>query len=276
MLGPTQYAIVDGHQLAYHRAGSGEPVVLVHGITTYSFIWQEVAPLLEASGYDVIVLDLLGCGESDMPLDVSYAIKDHAVRLHGLVSVLGIEKFHLVGHDLGGGVAQILAVRFPEMLYDLALLNSVGYDMWPVQPITAVRTPVVRQLMMAALDMGAFRLIVRRAVHNKELVTDDLMAQFHMPLSSSTGRRAFMHFARCLDNQNLTEIAADLSHLDVPTLIIRGDEDPYLSAEIAEKLHTGIPGSTLLHIPEASHFVQLDAPETTAAALLDHFRASRR
>lgn len=271
MLGETRFVEVEGHKLAYHRAGSGETVILVHGITTYSFIWQDVAPLLE--DYDVIAIDLLGCGESDMPLDVSYAIQDHADRLFEFVQALGIEKFHLVGHDLGGGTAQIFAVRHPEMLDTLTLMNSVGYDFWPVQPIAAMRTPVVRQLLMATFDLGTFQIVVRRAVFHKELVTDALMAQFNKPLATSAGRQAFMHFARCLDNHNLTDIAAELRELPVPTLIIRGDADPYLSAKIAEQLHAEIPNSTYLRFPTAGHFVQLDEPAATAEALIGFFRA---
>jgi len=270
MLDETRFVEVQGHKLAYHRSGSGEPVILVHGITTYSFIWQDVVPLLD--GYDVIAMDLLGCGESDMPLDVSYAIQDHADRLFAFANALGIERFHLVGHDLGGGTAQIFAVRHPEMLFTLTLMNSVGYDFWPVQPITAMRTPIVRQLLMATFDLGTFQIVVRRGVFHKELVTDALMAQFRKPLATSEGRQAFMHFARCLDNQNLTDIEDKLRQLPVPTLIIRGDADPYLRAQIAERLHAEIPDNTYVRIPTASHFVQLDEPEITAEALLGLFR----
>ncbi len=271
MLSGTQYVRVGAHRLAYHRSGEGEPVVLVHGITTYSFIWQDVVPSLNEAGYETIALDLLGCGESDMPAGVSFSIKDHAARLYDFVRELGIERFHLVGHDLGGGIAQIFAVQHPEMLHDMALLNSVGYDMWPVQPITAMRTPIVRQLLMATFDIGAFRLVVWRALHHKKLLTDELMAQFNAPLTTSPGRRAFMQFASSLDNNNLMEIADDLARLQVPTLIIRGDADPYLSPRIAERLNEGIPGSKLVRIPTASHFVQLDEPALVAGELLANF-----
>lgn len=256
----TQFVEVDGHRLAYHRGGTGEPMVLVHGITTWSFLWDRVTPRL-SEHFDVIAIDLLGCGESDKPLDVSYAIQDHADRLFKFVKALGIERFHLVGHDLGGGTAQIYAVRHPETLYDLTLINTVGYDFWPVQPITALRTPIVRQLLMATFDLGTFRLVLKRALYHKELLTDEMMDHFTRPLSDTEGRQAFMHFARCLDNHNLTDIADDLRRLDVPTLIVRGDADPYLSGVIAERLHDDIPGSRLERIATASHFVQIDEPD---------------
>ena len=81
-----------------------------------------------------------------------------------------------------------------------------------------------------------------------------------------------MHFARCLDNHNLTDLTEDLKGLKMPVLIIRGDEDPYLSASIAEKLHEDIAGSILVRVPEASHFIQLDDPGRVCAELLEFFK----
>ncbi len=262
---------VSGHAMAYCREGKGEPVLMVHGITTYSFIWRNVIPLL-SKDYDVIAVDLLGCGDSDKPLDVSYSIRDHAARLQEFVIKLGLTKFHFVGHDLGGGMGQILAVRRPEMLLDLTMINTVAYDFWPVQPIIALRTPIVRQFLMATLDLGAFRLVVKRGIYHKDRVTDDLMDLFMMPMQTVEGRKAFMHFAKCLDNHNLMEIEDDLRRLKIPVLIIRGDADPYLCATISEKLHLEIPGSRLLRIPTGGHFIQEDEPERIAQEIAGFFR----
>lgn len=258
--------------MAYYRAGQGEPVLLVHGITTYSFIWRNIFPEL-ARNYDVIAVDLLGCGSSDMPLDISYAIRDHAEYLHEFVSTLGLPRFHYVGHDLGGGIGQIFAIKHRDLLLDLALLNTVAYDFWPVQPITAMRTPIVRTLLMATLDMGVFRMVVKRGIHNPEKVTQELMDYFMTPFQTQEGRKAFLHFARSLDNHNLTEIEEDLRRLDLPVLIVRGEEDPYLSGEIAQKLNREIPGSKLTLLPGASHFLQEDEPEMVTAELESFFES---
>jgi 2-hydroxymuconate-semialdehyde hydrolase len=262
---------VAGHRIGYRRSGHGEPVILVHGITTYSFIWRRIVPLLN-SQYDVIALDLLGCGASDMPLDLSFSIKDHASYLHEFVTSLGIDRFHLVGHDLGGGISQIFSVRHPEMLIDLSLMNSVAYDFWPVQPITIMRTPIVRQLLMATLDKGLFKLIVQRGIYDQEKVTPELLDLFLEPYRTAAARKAFLHFARCLDNHNLTDIEADLRNLDLPVLILHGLKDPYLSAEIARKLHAEIPGSRLHFLEASSHFLQEDEPELIAERLLEFFQ----
>lgn len=258
---------IDGHRLAYSRAGSGPTVVLVHGITTYSFIWRQIMPLLTRS-YDVIALDLLGCGASDKPLDLSYSLAAHADRLYLLVEALGIATFHLVGHDLGGGIGQIFAVQHPERLIDLALVNTVAYDYWPVQPIRALRTPIIRQLLLASLDMGTFRLIVERGLYHKDRLSNGLMELFLAPLATCAGRQALLHFAKCLDNRNLTAIAEHLRLLTVPTLIVRGDADPYLGAIISERLQAELPKARLVRTLTAGHFIQEDEPDWLASELL--------
>ena len=256
----TSHIEIEGHKIACHRSGSGEPMLLVHGITTYSFIWRDMVPDL-SSDFDVIALDLLGCGDSDMPKGVDYSISAQADMLKKVLDRLGIEKVHLVCHDIGGGVGQIFAVRYPDRLHDLVLINSVAYDFWPVQPIVSMRTPIIRQLGMALLDIGFFKLLIKRGVYHKERVTDELMEMFYRPVKSAEGKAAFLHLAKCLDNLHLMDIADDLRKLHVPVLIIRGEADIYLKPDISEKLHREIKGSRLERIPTGGHFIQLDEPE---------------
>jgi len=267
------HAIIDDQKICYTRSGNatGDVMLLLHGITTYSFIWRKLLPYLEKD-YDVIVIDLLGCGSSDMPLNVSYSIKAHEERLFEFIKQIGIQRLHLVGHDLGGGIAQIFAINHPKMLISLSLINTVGYDFWPVQPMIAMRTPVIRQLLMGALDLGMMKMLVKAGMYHKERVDNALMDLFWKPLRNSKGRKAFMHFARCLDHHNLMDIANQLSQLNVPTLIMRGDADPFLGASTAEKLHADIPSSQLLRIDTASHYLMEDEPEWAAENILTFIR----
>ncbi len=269
----TKSIEIDGYKIVFDQnEGDGPTIILVHGITTYRFIWKKLIPLFPDT-YNVIAVDLLGCGDSDKPLDVSYSIKAHAGRLKTFVDKLDIKRFHLVGHDVGGGVSQIFAVNHGEMLESLTLLNSVAYDFWPVQPIIAMRTPILKQLAMATLDLGMFRVIVNRGLFDHKNLTDKLMDDFWHPMRSRSGRKAFLHFAKCLDNNDLLEIESQLRVLQVPTLIIRGDADPYLSEKIAHRLKAGIPSSKLEILVKGSHFIQEDLPEAIVNLITDEFLA---
>lgn len=266
------YSTVRGHRMAYRRAGKGETVLLVHGITTWSFIFRRIFNAL-SSDYDVVAIDLLGCGYSDKPLNVEYSLRNHALLLKEFTDNLSLEPFHYVGHDLGGGIGQIFAVLYPQKLLDLTLINSVAFDFWPVQPIITMRIPIIRQFAMASLDAGAFKVIVRRGLHHKEALTRELMDLFWIPMKTREGRKAFLHFAECLDNRNLMEISDDLKRLPMPVMIIRGDADVYLSATIAEKLHQTIAHSLLYKISTAGHFLMEDEPEWLLDKLIRFFRS---
>lgn len=259
---------IQGNSIAWYREGEGEVVIFVHGITTYSFIWKKVVPYFKYN-YQVVLIDLLGCGDSDKPLNQDISLKRQAHLLKEFCDKLHISKLHLVCHDVGGGIGQIFAVNYPEMLHDLVLINSVAYNFWPVQPIIALRTPIIRQIAMASLDYGMFEVIVKRGLYNKQQFSNELMEFFYKPMKTSAGRKAFLHFAKCLDNKNLTEIENELRHLKVPVLIVRGMGDVYLDASISSKLHSEIPGSKLVEIETAGHFIQEDEPEKLSASIIN-------
>lgn len=259
---------LQGNSITYYRIGAGEPIIFVHGITTYSFIWRKIIPYFQDK-YDVIVIDLLGCGDSDKPLHEDFSLKRQSHIIKDFCLKCNITKFHMVCHDVGGGIGQIFAVNNPEMLFDLTLINSVAYNFWPVQPIVAMRTPIIRQIAMATLDYGMFEIIVKRGLYNTSNLTKEFMEFFWKPMRNSLGRKSFLHFAKCLDNKNLTEIENELKQLSIPTLIIRGDADVYLSAAISEKLHSQIPKSQFVCISNGGHFIQEDEPEKVSNYILN-------
>lgn len=259
---------VQSNSIRYYREGKGEPVLFVHGITTYSFIWRKIIPFFQ-NNYDVIVIDLLGCGDSDKPLNEDFSLKRQAHLIKEFCQKIGVSKIHLVCHDVGGGVGQIFAVNYPEFIYDLTVINSVAYNFWPVQPIVAMRTPIIRQIAMASLDFGMFELIVKRGLYHKTNLTSELMELFWKPMKTSIGRKGFLHFAKCLDNINLTEIEVQLRELKTPVLIVRGDADVYLGGTISEKLHSEIPNSQLIKISTGGHFIQEDEPEQLSKFILN-------
>lgn len=267
------YCNISGNDIFYTREGSGEPLLLIHGITTYSFIWRKLIPLLSPN-FDVIAVDLLGCGQSEKPLNIDYSIKNQASIISEFIKKLGLPQLHLAAHDIGGGIAQILSVKHPEQFIDTTLINSVAYDFWPVQPIVMMKTPIIRQLAMASLDYGAFRLLVKRGLYKKEILNDELMSLFWRPMKNKVGRKAFLHLAESLNNQHILEISDELHISDLPFLIIRGKEDVYLSGDICETLHKNIPKSKLVKIPNSGHYMMEEEPEKIASAITDFISVS--
>src|SRR3954466_6770811 len=113
-----------GHRVIYRVAGSGPPVVLIHGMVNSSRHWESVALGL-ADRYTVIVPDLIGHGASATPRG-DYSLGAHAASIRDLLAAIGVDRATIVGHSLGGGVAMQFFYQFPQHTERLALISSGG------------------------------------------------------------------------------------------------------------------------------------------------------
>lgn len=238
---------------------------MAYGITTYSFIWEEVIRRLP--DFTCIAIDFPGCGQSDKSLDEPYSIRNHTETLFEFIETISADPVHLAGHDIGGGICQRLAVIHPQKMQSMTLVNPVGFDYWPVQPIESLRTPIIRQLVLGVMDLGMLTFVVRRGFYQKDYVNDALLEKFYKPFHTSEGRKAFLHFARSLDNRDLMEIADQLPAVQIPTVLIRGDADVYLDENIIEDLAACWPHAKVLRIPTAGHYLLWESPEIVANSI---------
>ena len=131
-----QQATVRGVPMRWTEAGEGLPVVLVHGIPTRPALWRHVLP--QVQGGRCLAFELVGYGNS-IPAgrDRDISVARQADYLLGWLEQLGVQRAVLVGHDLGGGVAQVAAVREPRRCAGLVLTNSICYDSWPIPSVRA-------------------------------------------------------------------------------------------------------------------------------------------
>src|SRR5438045_5015994 len=113
-----------GHRVIYRVAGSGPPVVLIHGMVNSSRHWEAVALAL-ADEYTVVAPDLIGHGDSATPRG-DYSLGAHAASIRDLLAAIGIDSATIVGHSLGGGVAMQFFYQFPQRTERLVLISSGG------------------------------------------------------------------------------------------------------------------------------------------------------
>ncbi len=143
----SQHIDVNGIRTRWLELGTGQPVILIHDIPTSPELWRHVMPRLE--GARALAWEMVGYGAS-IPVghhrDIS--VGQQAEYLAAWLRTLGIERAVLVGHDLGGGVAQITVVRYPELVQGLVLMNAIAYDSSPIPSVKAMRTlgPAVEHL----------------------------------------------------------------------------------------------------------------------------------
>jgi pimeloyl-ACP methyl ester carboxylesterase len=120
------------------ETGAGIPVILIHGIPTSPELWRRVVPLVPGAG--LLAWEMVGYGRSrSHGLGADISVKAQANHLGRWLDEVGIDKPVLVGHDLGGGVAQIAGTRQPERVAGIVLCNSIAYDSWPIPSVKAMR-----------------------------------------------------------------------------------------------------------------------------------------
>jgi pimeloyl-ACP methyl ester carboxylesterase len=264
-----EFLDLNGVRLYYYAAGSrgsGEPIVLVHGFPTSGHLWCDVVPLLPA-GHRVVVLDLLGFGRSDPAPAARVDLRSHADRLVDVLDQLRINFACLVGHDIGGGIVQSVAVRYPHRVSRLCLVDSVAFDGWPPREVKLARAmlPLTRHLPSSWI-LSIVRADMLRGYqdHERGAHAIDLYLR---PFHESEGRDALMRHLVALDSTETLGLALRLKDIVSPTAILWGERDPFLPVRLGERLHAAIPGSTFAVISQGSHFVPHEAPHAVAEAI---------
>lgn len=264
-----EFLDVNGVRLYYYAAGSrgaGEPIVLLHGFPTSSHLWNNVVPLLPP-GHRVVVLDLLGYGRSDPPRTTGVDLRSHADRLIGVLDRLGINFACLVGHDIGGGVAQSAAVRYPHRVSRMCLVSSVAFDEWPARAVKLARAmlPLTRHLPPSWI-LSVVRADLMRGYVDHERGAHDVDLYLR-PFATEEGRELLMTHLRALDCAETQGLAPRLKDIVCPTSIVWGEHDPFLSLALGERLHAAIPRSTLEIVPNVRHFLPEESAHEVAASI---------
>lgn len=273
-----QHAVIDGHRIAYGIHGTGEPVVLVHGTPSSSYIWRNVVPEIVAAGYRAHVFDLLGYGLSERPWnpDVDTSITGNVTVLDELLDLWELDTFHLVAHDIGGGIAQRFAVRSIERLRTLTLIDVVSFDSYP--------SPRTKQQMAEGLESLAKRPDDDHRAHFRDWLLSthsdpgnfdpQALEEYVNFISGPIGQPSlFQHQVAHYDPKHTLEISDRLHELGaIPVQLIWGADDTWQVIDWAHKLHDTIPGSALHIIENCGHFSPEEHPDEVAAATLTFLR----
>jgi pimeloyl-ACP methyl ester carboxylesterase len=270
-----------GRRVIYRVAGSGPPIVLIHGMLNSSSHWRSVAQSL-ASEYTVIAPDLIGHGDSAAPRG-DYSLGAHAASIRDLLAAIGIDRATIVGHSLGGGVAMQFFYQFPQRVERLALISSggLGREVTPalrtaalpgVLPLLAL---TIRPRLVGALAQSGERLRARGVGAGVYL---QAAARALRPLQSDGARQAFLQTLRAvIDVHGQRVSATDRLYLleALPTMIVWGERDNTIPLEHGRAAHEAIPHSRFRTLAEAAHFPHLEDPDGLSELLREFMRETR-
>ena len=268
-----QETTIHGHRVAYRRAGDGPPIVLIHGITASSVVWEHVGPQL-ARHHTVLAPDLLGHGQSAKPRG-DYSMGAFASGIRDLVVSLGLGPVTVVGHSLGGGVAMQFAYQYPERAGRLALISSGGLGRRVSGLLRAATFPgseLVLPVLAGRQVLTAGRAIGRALGRMRVPLGNDVveMARGHASLGDPQSRAAFVHTLRAsvdVGGQRVQAIDRLYLAAELPLLIVWGARDRIIPADHGRRAHELVPGSRFELFERAGHFPHLDEPERFVSTL---------
>ena len=256
---------IDDTPVRWLEQGAGTPVVLVHGIPTSPALWRHVMPQLR--GMRVLAFEMTGYGQS-IPAgrDRNISVGAQADRLNAWLTHLGIEQAVLVGHDLGGGVVHIAAVRQPQRCAGLMITNGIGYDSWPIPSVKAMRaaSPLLAKLPAAALKPALGVLLARG--HDTSRQARDALGVHFGPYAEHGGGAAMARQVSALDVRDTLAVQDALPTLRVPARIVWGVADPFQKVKYGERFARDL-GTTVQRIDGGKHFTPEDHPDVIAATI---------
>lgn len=259
--------LIDGHRIAYNQLGEGRPVLLIHGIPTSSLLWRKVMPEL-ATTHQVFAPDLLNYGKSDKPADANVSIEAQSRLIVKLMDQLGLKSADIVAHDIGGGVAQLIAVNHPERVQKLVLIDTVCFDSWPIPEFLPLQKAGAEEAMSLAAFVKMIRGFMPQGVRNKAVMTDEVIDLYLAPWSTEEGKKALFRNFRRLNPEYTQAIAGELKHLPHQTLILWAENDVFQKPAYARTLQATIPNAQLMWIKDAGHWLMEEKPEEISGHLI--------
>jgi len=270
-----KYLELHGDRIAYRDAGSGETVLLIHGMAGSSDTWRAVIPRL-AKKYRVVAPDLLGHGQSDKPRG-DYSLGAFAVWLRDLLDELGVARATVVGQSLGGGVAMQFVYQHPDYCQRLVLISSggLGPDVgWTLRLLSAPVAEFILPIIAPSPVLTAGNKL--RSWFTAAGIQSPRGAEVwnaYSSLADKPTRQAFLRTLRSVvDYRGQAVSALNRLHLtsDLPTMAIWGDRDTIIPVDHAYAAHAARSDSRLEILAGVGHFPQVERP-TDVVELIDDF-----
>lgn len=255
--------------IRYREQGTGEPVVLVHGLLTDGELWREVTPKL-AADFRVIAPDWpLGSHRVPLKPGADLSPLGAARLIAGFLEALELDRVTLVGNDTGGALCQLVAVHHPERLGRLVLTPCDAYEQFPpkafVPLLGAARVPGALFAIAQSMRLAAIRRLPAAYGWVSKRASDQLTRSWIEPaLQSAAIRRDLASFLSGVDRRHTLEAARRFGEFTRPVLLAWAPEDRFFKPELAERLRQAFPDARLELIEDSYTFVAVDQPQRTA------------
>jgi pimeloyl-ACP methyl ester carboxylesterase len=262
------------HRLRVIEIGAGEPLLLVYGIADFAYTWhRNFCPLAEA-GFRVIAYDYPGCGGSALPDAFRFGVDDLAVLTLELLDALGVERVHLIGHSMGGGVGLQLAVHHADRLRRAVLLAPVCYHALYRPFIYLFRWPLFCALAQRVAGPWMAGQTLARVYVDTTLLTAHVRDQYRLACQRPEFVRATVALLRDYWNDAFAETACRYGEIAVPLRLVWGGRDITIGPRFGRRLAADT-GAGLTVVPGVGHVLHQARPEVFNGVAIHFLRGVR-
>jgi len=263
-------AVIELHHKIY---GSGNPVLCIHGFGASLFSWRNfVAPI--SKNYQLILIDLKGFGNSPKTPDSNYSTKDHVDLIYKFIVDHDLKNLTLVGNSFGGALSlwlsMMLLEKQPGRLRSLILIDAGAYKEYIPLYVKLIGVPIIGAAAVYLIPARCMaKSVLKLAYYDPGKITAEQIASYAAPLAAPGGKHALLETGKQIIPPNIDELTAKYKDINVPTLLIWGEQDKVISLKVGELLDQAIPNSTLKKINRCGHVPQEEKPEETVPLVLD-------
>ncbi|MGB8480921.1 MAG: alpha/beta hydrolase [Acidobacteriaceae bacterium] len=255
----SEYVRVGPYRVHYFVGGKGTPLLLIHGLGARSEDWTPEMPAYAKNGFRVYAIDLLGCGRTDRP-DIAYTIGQQVDLIQGFLSAVHVEKADVMGWSMGGWVALEFSLQHPQRVNRLVAMDSAGLKFETDLTPNILEPNTVPQLERLEMVLMAHKYYI------PEFVQRDL-------LRTMERNRTVVH--RTLESllREEGDFARRLGQLQMPVLLVWGQQDKLIPASVGKQMHDAIPQSVLELYAGCGHMGPATCADRMTSRVMDFLRS---
>ncbi len=275
--------ITNGIRMHYVTRGEGPLIVLLHGFPEFWYSWRHQIPFLAEHGYTVVAPDLRGYNDTAKPrkgYDIPTLLRD----IEGLIKGLGRQKAVIVGHDWGGVLAWAFAINYPEMTERLIVMNAphpaaMMREMRTLKQLRkswyvfAFQIPWLPEYMLGRNHANEIGRMLRGAAVQKSAFPYEETAKYQDAISKPGAIKVALSYYRQLFWRLSFSFKSYEIRIDVPTLLIWGEQDIALGIELTTGLERWVNDIEIKRIPDSGHWVQQEQPDKVNQYMLEFLQA---
>jgi pimeloyl-ACP methyl ester carboxylesterase len=260
-------------RIHYVHEGTGEKMILVHGASAWLYSYRDNLPAL-AQFFSVYALDMPGHGyTTSLQEEPAYDLDMMSETLLNFMDVLDIETANLVGHSSGGGWTIHFAHKNPERVRRLILIDSNGLDVPVTLTFRLLSYPIMGELFSNFFTTDDVKTGLEDSFFNKTLVTKEMIREIEAPLTFLDNRKAQY---LCVRNQDWKVTEEEMQTIDIPTLVIWGEQDQYLDCGMACRFQEIMPKATVSIINKCGHSAHEERPDKVNRLIIEFIRGSEK